>query len=185
MIAAGTSGCAQQRQHRVLPRHTRTHLLLWTPSLCHSQRAVGCSRAGCGFWTWPRGQEGREIYRGGLASPLGDAIGSRIWPVGLSVNLSWPLYCLVAKHRTRERELYREWVRERRGWTSSLMFFFCLLQQQNLLCARPTRTVAKMIQSSLVVRKHNNKTAKLDFHNKDGKPAILDFLFFVINGKSM
>eukprot|EP00064_Thunnus_orientalis_P007862 superscaffoldBa00000897_g7884 len=60
---------------------------------------------GCGLWTRPRGQEGREKYRGGLASPLGDAIGPMIWPVSLSLNCSWPLYCLEEAAKQRERVL--------------------------------------------------------------------------------
>lgn len=112
-------------------------LIVSFPKSCRLQ-PPGPMFPGCGLWTRPRGQEGREIYRGGLASPLGDAIGSNIWPVGLSVNCSWPLCCLVAKQRARERELYRKWERERGGWggggeasTGSLVLFFSLFCSNN------------------------------------------------------
>lgn len=110
-------------QHHRLHSHTWTRRFLWTLSLCHSQRAVGCSRpAPCSqdVGSGP-GPEGRK-YRGGLASPLGDAIGPTIWPVSLSLNWPWPLYCLVVKQPSKGERAYREWEREDREEGGGCMY---------------------------------------------------------------
>lgn len=89
-------------------------LIVSFPKSCRLQ-PPGPMFPGCGLWTRPRGQEGREKYRGGLASPLGDAIGPTIWPVSLSLNCSWPLCCLVAKQPSKGRESLIESESEREG----------------------------------------------------------------------
>lgn len=116
---------------------TRGHGFSHKPSHCVFPKELSAAAAdpvfpGCGLWTQPRGHDGREICRVGLASPLGDAVGSNIWPVGLSVNCSWPLCCLQAKLGA--TELYRETERERWGGVVGGLLLtlphFSLFQQQ-------------------------------------------------------
>lgn len=118
MIDARTSGLARCQNNRAASwPHADTFfpmnsLIVSFPKSCRLQPPDPVF-PGCGLWTQPRGHDGREICRVGLASPLGDAVGSNIWPVGLSVNCSWPLCCLQAKLRA--TELYREKEREKGG----------------------------------------------------------------------
>lgn len=128
-------------QHQRLPGHTATRLFLWTLLFCCRLRPSGPMFPGCGLWTWPRRQEGRGEVQRWLASLLGEAVDPTIWPVSLSLNCSWPLYCLVASSQARDWEYDRVRLRKRvnRGegggyitqiLALTLVLLFSLLQQQ-------------------------------------------------------
>lgn len=119
--------------HKAFPMNS---LIVSFPKSCRLQ-PPGPMFPGCGLWTRPRGQEGREKYRGGLASPLGDAIGPTIWPVSLSLNCSWPLYCLEeAAKQGRECLTETEWERAwRRVEAASFRTWHWLWCSFSLFCS--------------------------------------------------
>lgn len=134
-------------QHHRLPSHTRvTRLFLWTLSLCHSQRAVDCSRpAPCsqdvGSGPGPEARKEGRSTEGGWRLRLGTQ--SARWFGPSACHSTAPGHWTVWKKQPSKRE--SAWLRlsERGcggGWrlhllesgTDSLVLFFCPSQQQIL-----------------------------------------------------
>lgn len=105
-------------QHHRLPSHTRvTRLFLWTLSLCHSQRAVGCSRpAPCsqdvGSGPGPEARKEGRSTEGGWRLRLGTQ--SARWFGPSACHSTAPGHCTVWKKQPskgRECLTETEWER--------------------------------------------------------------------------
>lgn len=127
MIDASTSGrarCQNDMGSIMASSATRGHCFSYELSHCVVPKELSAAAARPHvprMWALDLAQNTgrrREVQRW-LASPLGDAVDPAIWPISLSLNCFWPLYCLVAscqaRHREHDRELERKGEEEGGG----------------------------------------------------------------------